>query len=156
MNKYYKEDSVRHRLGVTRKSSETDNVFRDIDCYWLHGGWKSVSVKVQNAAKQTGYVCFELEVLMNDTWKVSWFSHSKADFYAILVGKSLFVVPRGWLKSYVDRNGWAFQSRLKSTTKDRQNRLSHPHVDAKLGFLPMEVLQKWRFPYHDTIQEGNG
>jgi hypothetical protein len=149
--KHYGERLVRRRLGVTKPASPSENKFKDVDCYWLHGGqWRSVSIKIQNAAKQSGFVAFETEVLYNQIWRTSWFTTGSADFYAILVGKNLYVVPTAWVKAFVAEHGWVYQSRLKTATKESQKRLGHPHKDAKLGFLAVESLKEWRYPYDKT------
>lgn len=138
------ERLVRQKLEMafntkTIDSAKSANIFFDIDCY-LDG--HAISIKTQHTCSKTGNLAFELEVF--DTkmgiWKPSWFFNGRADYYAVLVGRDLYLIHKPNLVEYVQVYGWDKVVTLSNHTKEKQRAGNHRHANAKLGLVKLKKL----------------
>jgi hypothetical protein len=127
-------------LGLT-PSSQDDNIKKDIDAYDKKG---SYSIKCQHTALRTGNLAFELEVEYQSGAKSpSWFYTGLADYYLILVGNVLCKMSRPDFCFYIkDTGGWDRVTQLNFKTRQSQKEIGHRHVNATLGLVSLERLER--------------
>jgi hypothetical protein len=133
------ERRIIYLLGLT-PSSQDDNIKKDIDA---HDKKSSYSIKCQHTALKTGNLAFELEVEYQSGAKSpSWFQTGLADYYLILVGNVLYKMSRPDFCFYIRDTGWDRTTQLNFRTRQSQKEIGHRHVNATLGLVSLERLER--------------
>ena len=143
-----------------KPSSKNDNILFDRDCWVMVNGitpYKPVSIKSQQACLKTGNLCFQTYVAIKEIdpklgyydtdlelflqWEKSDWFMGRVDFYAILVGSTVYWINKLELIDFLrENNGWDKIRQLHKNTKLNQLSRGHKHLDARVGLISLQKL----------------
>jgi hypothetical protein len=120
-------------------ASREEDVLQDIDC-WV--GANGVSIKNQDTGLQHGHIYFELEAQLTGSgdWVPSWWYTGQPDYYIIVQGDILRLIPKTTLTDYVADHGWLKTATLSPAKRSTQGG-NYRFQDSRCGFLDPSAIQ---------------